>query len=109
MKTSKVKESGRQPKDRSASTLKPKNFFQRLGPGLITGAADDDPSGIGTYSQVGAQFGYGLSWSLLFSLPFMTVIQDVAAQIGAVTGRGIAANLRRYYGRGPLWSAVTLL
>jgi NRAMP (natural resistance-associated macrophage protein)-like metal ion transporter len=86
-----------------------KSFLERLGPGLITGAADDDPSGIGTYSQVGAQFGYGLSWSLLFSLPFMTVIQDVAAQIGSVTGRGIAANLRRHYPRPLLWSAVLLL
>src|SRR5207342_3950404 len=85
------------------------SLVHRLGPGLITGAADDDPSGIGTYSQVGAQFGYGLSWSLLFSLPFMTVIQDVAAQIGSVTGRGIAANLRRHYPRPLLWSAVTLL
>ncbi|MFL6762542.1 MAG: NRAMP family divalent metal transporter [Sphingomicrobium sp.] len=76
---------------------------------MVTGAADDDPSGIGTYSQAGAQFGYGLSWSLLFSLPFMTVIQDVAAQIGTVTGRGIAANLRRHYPRPLLWSAVSLL
>jgi NRAMP (natural resistance-associated macrophage protein)-like metal ion transporter len=76
---------------------------------LITGAADDDPSGIGTYSQAGAQFGYGLSWSLLFSLPFMTVIQDVSAQIGSVTGRGIAANLRRHYPRPLLWAAVMLL
>jgi Mn2+/Fe2+ NRAMP family transporter len=75
----------------------------------VTGAADDDPSGIGTYSQAGAQFGYGLSWSLLFSLPFMTVIQDVSAQIGSVTGRGIAANLRRHYPRPLLWSAVLLL
>ena len=86
-----------------------KSFLAKLGPGLITGAADDDPSGIGTYSQVGAQFGYGLSWSLLFSLPFMTVIQDVAAQIGSVTGRGIAANLRRHYPRPLLWIAVSLL
>src|ERR1700760_3926746 len=85
------------------------SFLARLGPGLITGAADDDPSGIGTYSQVGAQFGYGLSWSLLFSLPFMTVIQDIAAQIGSVTGRGIAANLRRHYPPPLLWSAVSLL
>lgn len=84
-------------------------MLAKLGPGLITGAADDDPSGIGTYSQVGAQFGYGLAWSLLFSLPFMTVIQDVAAQIGSVTGRGIAANLRRHYPRPVLWSAVVLL
>jgi len=86
-----------------------KSFLAGLGPGLITGAADDDPSGIGTYSQVGAEFGYGLSWTLLFSLPFMTVIQDVAAQIGSVTGRGIAANLRRHYPRPLLWGAVVLL
>jgi NRAMP (natural resistance-associated macrophage protein)-like metal ion transporter len=86
-----------------------KSFLAKLGPGLITGAADDDPSGIGTYSQVGAQFGYGMSWTLLFSLPFMTVIQDVAAQIGSVTGRGIAANLRRHYPRPVLWTAVVLL
>lgn len=86
-----------------------KSFLARLGPGLVAGAADDDPSGIGTYSQVGAQFGYGLSWSLLFSLPFMTVIQDVAAQIGSVTGRGIAANLRRHYAKPLLWAAVSLL
>ena len=86
-----------------------KSFLARLGPGLITGAADDDPSGIGTYSQVGAEFGYGLAWSLLFSLPFMTVIQDVSAQIGSVTGRGIAANLRRHYPRPLLWVAVSLL
>ena len=86
-----------------------KSLLARLGPGLVTGAADDDPSGIGTYSQVGAQFGYGLSWSLLYSLPFMVVIQDVAAQIGSVTGQGIAANLRRHYPRPLLWSAVSLL
>src|SRR6476620_1928805 len=86
-----------------------KSMLSRLGPGLITGAADDDPSGIGTYSQVGAQFGYRLPWSLLFCLPFMTVIQDVAAQIGSVTGRGIAANLRRHYPRPLLWAAVSLL
>lgn len=88
---------------------KRESFLSKLGPGLITGAADDDPSGIGTYSQAGAQFGYGLAWSLLFSLPFMTVIQDVAAQIGSVTGRGIAANLRRHFPRPYLWSAVALL
>src|SRR3569832_433797 len=86
-----------------------KSFLAKLGPGLITGAADDDPSGFGTYSQAGAQFGYGLSWSLLFSLPFMTVIQDVAAQIGTVTGRGIAANLRRHYTRPLRGAAVSLL
>lgn len=83
--------------------------LSRLGPGLVTGAADDDPSGIATYNQVGAQFGYGLSWSLVLTTPLMTVIQDVAAQIGSVTGRGIAANLRRHYPRPLLWFAVSLL
>lgn len=78
----------------------PSSFVRRLGPGLITGAADDDPSGIATYSQVGAQFGYGLAWTMLFSLPFMVVIQQIAGQIGCVTGRGIAENLRRHY---PVW------
>ena len=80
-----------------------------LGPGLVTGAADDDPSGIATYSQIGAQFGYGLAWTMLFSYPLMVVIQGVSAGIGSVTGHGIAQNLRRHY---PMWLlrvAVTLL
>jgi hypothetical protein len=72
-------------------------LFQVLGPGLVTGAADDDPSGIATYSQVGAQFGYGLAWTLVFSYPLMAAIQEISARIGRVTGRGIAGNLRRYY------------
>lgn len=71
-----------------------------LGPGLITGASDDDPSGIATYSQVGAQFGYGLAWTLLFSYPLMAAIQEISARIGRVTGFGIAGNLRRHY---PNW------
>jgi NRAMP (natural resistance-associated macrophage protein)-like metal ion transporter len=75
----------------------PSSLIRRLGPGLITGAADDDPAGIATYSQVGAQFGYGLAWTMLFSLPFMIVIQEISARIGCVTGRGIAENLRRHY------------
>jgi NRAMP (natural resistance-associated macrophage protein)-like metal ion transporter len=70
---------------------------QILGPGLITGASDDDPSGIATYSQVGAQFGYGLSWVMLFSWPLMCAIQEISARIGRVTGRGIAGNLKRHY------------
>lgn len=69
----------------------------RLGPGLVTGAADDDPSGIATYSQVGAQFGYAFAWTMLFSFPLMAVIQAVSARIGCVTGRGIARNLRLHY------------
>jgi NRAMP (natural resistance-associated macrophage protein)-like metal ion transporter len=84
-------------------------FFAQLGPGLITGAADDDPSGIGTHSQVGAEFGYGLAWTFLFSFPLMVVIQEVAAQIGRVTGGGIARNLRRHYPRPLLWAVVLLL
>ena len=75
----------------------PSNLLRRLGPGLITGAADDDPSGIATYSQVGAQFGYGLAWTMLFSLPFMIVIQEICGRIGCVSGRGIIHNLRRHY------------
>ena len=90
------------------SQTKP-SFLKTLGPGLVTGAADDDPSGIATYSQVGAQFGYGLSWSMLFIFPFMVVIQEIAARIGCVTGRGIAQNLRRHYSPWLLRSVVGLL
>ena len=75
-------------------------FLKSLGPGLVTGAADDDPSGIATYSQVGAQFGYGLAWTMLFSFPLMAVIQAISARIGCVTGYGIAQNLRRHYSPG---------
>jgi NRAMP (natural resistance-associated macrophage protein)-like metal ion transporter len=74
-----------------------RKLLQVLGPGLITGAADDDPSGIATYSQVGAQFGYGLAWTLVFSYPLMVAIQQISARIGRVTGFGIAGNLRRHY------------
>ncbi|HSZ12277.1 MAG TPA: divalent metal cation transporter [Rhizomicrobium sp.] len=83
-------------------------FLKRLGPGLVTGAADDDPSGIATYSQVGAQFGYGLAWTMLFSFPLMTAIQAVSARIGCATGRGIAQNLRRHYPQ-PILSIVVIL
>lgn len=84
-------------------------FLRSLGPGLVTGAADDDPSGIATYSQVGAQFGYGLAWTMLFSFPLMAVIQAVSARIGCVTGAGIAYNLRRHYPPWILYSAVSIL
>ena len=83
-------------------------FLKSLGPGLVTGAADDDPSGIATYAQVGAQFGYGLSWALVFSFPLMAAIQAVSARIGCVTGVGIAQNLRRHYPK-PLLRAVVML
>ena len=80
-----------------------------LGPGLVTGAADDDPSGIATYSQVGAQFGFQLAWIMLFSYPLMGVTQAISARIGRVTGRGIAQNLRRHYPRWLLRGVVGLL
>lgn len=75
-------------------------LLKRLGPGLVTGAADDDPSGIATYSQAGAQFGYGMLWSIWFTLPLMIGIQIVSARIGRVTGHGLAANIREHY---PAW------
>jgi NRAMP (natural resistance-associated macrophage protein)-like metal ion transporter len=84
-------------------------FFAVLGPGLVTGAADDDPSGIATYSQVGAQFGYAMGWSVLFSYPLMTAIQEIAARIGSTTGCGIAQNLRRHYPRWMLTAVVVAL
>ncbi len=83
--------------------------LKSLGPGLITGAADDDPSGIATYSQVGAQFGYGLGWTMVLCFPLMVVIQGISAGIGAVTGQGIAQNLRRHYSPWVLGVAVLLL
>ncbi|MEO8175482.1 MAG: divalent metal cation transporter [Sphingomicrobium sp.] len=86
-----------------------RKFLNVLGPGLITGAADDDPSGIGTHSQIGAQFGYGLAWTFVLSFPLMVVIQDLAAQIGRVTGVGITRNLKRHYPRIVLWLMVSLL
>ena len=84
-------------------------MWRRLGPGLVTGAADDDPSGIATHSQIGAQFGFALAWTFVLSFPLMVVIQEVAAQIGCVTGRGIAHNLRRHYSPWLLRLVVTLL
>jgi NRAMP (natural resistance-associated macrophage protein)-like metal ion transporter len=86
-----------------------RNYARALGPGLVTGAADDDPSGIGTHSQIGAAFGYSLAWTFVLTFPLMVAIQQVAAQIGRVTGAGIARNLRRHYPRPVLWCAVTLL
>jgi NRAMP (natural resistance-associated macrophage protein)-like metal ion transporter len=80
-----------------------------LGPGLITGASDDDPSGIATYSQAGAQFGYGLVWTLLFTYPLMAAIQEISARIGRVTGFGIAGNIRRNYPRWLLYMLVGLV
>ena len=91
------------------SSNEPAGFLKSLGPGLVTGAADDDPSGIATYSQVGAQFGYGLCWIMLFSFPLMVAIQEISARIGCVTGYGIAKNLRRHYSPWLLRAVVFLL
>jgi NRAMP (natural resistance-associated macrophage protein)-like metal ion transporter len=85
------------------------SLLQIMGPGLITGASDDDPSGIATYSQAGAQFGYALGWTLFFSWPLMCAIQEISARIGRVTGRGIAGNLKQHYPQPFLYSLVTLL
>jgi hypothetical protein len=85
-------------KKRNAGALK--FIFQKLGPGLITGASDDDPSRIATYSQVGAQFAYSLLWTMVLNYPLMTAIQDISARIGRVTGVGITGNCRKNYPKG---------
>ena len=85
------------------------SIWEKLGPGLITGAADDDPSGIATYSQVGSSFGYGMLWTAFLTLPLMIGIQSVSAHIGRVTGDGLAANIRRRYSPWLLHGLVGLL
>jgi NRAMP (natural resistance-associated macrophage protein)-like metal ion transporter len=96
------------PKSAVVGPSKPR-LWNALGPGLITGAADDDPSGIATYSQAGAQFGYQLAWTLVLTYPLMVVIQGICARIGRTTGRGIAGNLREYYSPLLLRTVVGLL
>ncbi|MHC2254340.1 NRAMP (natural resistance-associated macrophage protein)-like metal ion transporter [Bradyrhizobium embrapense] len=105
-----------QDNSRSASTGKPrrepfsfKRVAKSLGPGLITGASDDDPSGIGTYSQAGAQLGYGIGWTMLLTFPLMTAIQEISARVGRVTGHGIAGNVCKHYPGWLLIIVVTLL
>src|ERR1700733_6346175 len=84
-------------------------FFSGLGPGLITGCADDDPSGISTYSMSGAVFGYGLLWTALVSFPLMVAVQLMCGRLGMVTGRGLAGVVRRHYPRWVLWGSCALL
>src|SRR5512140_2348160 len=84
-------------------------FFADLGPGLITGAADDDPSGISTYSVTGASFGYMPLWTAIFSFPMMAAVQLMCARLGMVTGRGLAGVVRLYYPRWVLWASCALL
>lgn len=98
-------------RDRRSSMLNPSKLrlLRLFGPGRITGASDDDPSGIGTYSQAGAQFGFAISWTMLFSYPLMVAIQQISARIGRITGKGIAGNLRQHYPKRLLQSIVALL
>lgn len=86
-----------------------KRFLKVLGPGFITGASDDDPSGIGTYSQTGAQFGYQQLWTVLFAFPFMSVVQEMCGRIGLVTGKGLAGVIRQHFARPVLYFSVTIL
>src|SRR5262245_25595894 len=85
------------------------SLWRRLGPGLITGAADDDPSGIATYSQVGVRVGYDILWTALLTFPLMVGIQAVSARIGRVTGQGLAANIRQQFPPWILYGVVVLL
>jgi NRAMP (natural resistance-associated macrophage protein)-like metal ion transporter len=96
---------------RNAELVAPadESWVKKLGPGIITGAADDDPSGIATYSQAGAQFGFGLLWTIPFTYPLMVAIQMVSARIGQVTGHGLATNIRRHYPAWMLYGIVALL
>jgi Mn2+/Fe2+ NRAMP family transporter len=84
-------------------------FIRRIGPGFVTGAADDDPSGVATYSIAGAQYGYKMNWMSLFLLPAMIVIQEMCGRIGMVTGRGMASVINKYHSRRLMWFAVVLL
>src|SRR5258706_1918791 len=94
---------------RKRRSAKIADLIKRLGPGLVTGASDDDPSGIATYSQAGAHYGFGLLWTVVFSLPLMSAIQEISARIGRITGRGIAGNIRRNYPGWLLYPVIFLL
>lgn len=84
-------------------------FLRILGPGIVTGAADDDPSGIVTYSQAGTQFGFHMPWTMLFTFPLMTAVQEACARVGAVTGKGLAATVRDHYSKKILYPVVALV
>jgi NRAMP (natural resistance-associated macrophage protein)-like metal ion transporter len=90
-------------------TTPTRRWVRQLGPGLITGAADDDPSGIATYSQAGAQFGYQMGWTVVLTYPLMVGIQMVSARMGRVTGHGLASNIRRHFPRSILYAIVAML
>src|SRR5438034_8419745 len=96
-------------KHQSPTSERKPRLLRVLGPGLITGASDDDPSGIGTYSQAGAQLGFGIGWIMLLTYPLMAAIQEISARIGRTTGHGIAGNLCRHYPSWLLYPIVGLL
>src|SRR6516162_377229 len=93
----------------SRAPSRTKRLLSVLGPGLITGASDDDPSGIGTYSQAGAQLGFGVGWTMLLAYPLMVAIQEISARIGRVTGHGIAGNVCRNFPASSIWFLIVLL
>jgi len=109
MSTPKLPVKGKRSPDDVGSSGPDASILQKLGPGLITGAADDDPSGIAAYSQAGAQFGYSLLWTLFFTYPLMVGIQVVSARIGRVSGYGLAGNIRRHYSAAMLYMLIGLL
>jgi NRAMP (natural resistance-associated macrophage protein)-like metal ion transporter len=86
-----------------------KRLLKFFGPGFVSGAADNDPAGMATYTQVGAQFGYGQLWTAIFSLPLLIAVQEACARIGAVTGKGLAAVIKENYSRKILYATVILL
>src|SRR5882762_8566185 len=85
------------------------DYWHMLGPGLTTGASDDDPSGIATYSQAGAQYGFRLLWMATFTFPLMALVQEMCARIGLVTGRGLASNIRTHFSRKVLYACTFML
>src|ERR1700759_3470606 len=97
------------PKVQKRQTFRLRGFLRTFGPGLITGASDDDPSGIGTYSQAGAQLGFGVGWTMLVTYPLMAAIQEISGRLGRVTGHGLAGNVCRNYPGPVIWSLVVLL
>ena len=88
---------------------KAKAYWRSLGPGLTTGAADDDPSGIATYSQAGATYGFNFLWLATFTFPLMAIVQEMCARIGLVTGRGLAGNIRLHFPKWVLYITTSLL
>src|SRR2546423_15152167 len=86
--------------------VKKLRLLKIIGPGVVTGASDDDPSGIGTYSQAGAQLGFGIGWTMLLTYPLMVAIQEISARLGRTTGQGISGNLGRHY---PKWLLQTIV